>query len=67
MATPIRASRSHSLSQTRRPMAASSTDRVAPLRWADACSRQITAHLTVAYASHHRTRSTSTVRPLAAA
>ena len=29
----------------------------------DACSRQITAHLTVAYTSHHRTRSTSTGPP----
>ena len=46
--TPSRAKRSHSLSQTRRPMAASSTERVAPLRCAEACSAQMVAHLTVA-------------------
>jgi hypothetical protein len=47
-ATPTEAKRSHSLSQTRRPMAASSTERVAPLRWAEACRAQMVAHLTVA-------------------
>ena len=45
---PKRPKRSHSLSQTRRPMAASSTERAAPLRWADACRAQMVAHLTVA-------------------
>ena len=45
---PNRVKRSHSLSQTRRPMAASSTERVAPLRWAEACRAQMVAHLTVA-------------------
>ena len=46
--TPRRTKRSHSLSQTRRPMAASSTERVSPLRWVAACSAQMAAHLTVA-------------------
>ena len=45
---PKRAKRSHSLSQTRRPMAANSTERVAPLRCAEACRAQMVAHFTVA-------------------
>ena len=40
-------SESHSCSATRRPIAASSTDRCAPVRWAAACHSQITPHLRV--------------------
>ena len=46
--TPSSTKRSHSLSQTRRPMAASSTERVSPLRCVEACRAQMVAHLTVA-------------------
>ena len=46
-------SRSYSFSQTRRPMAASSTERE-PLRWLDACMMQITPHLSVPSTSHQR-------------
>ena len=58
--TPRRTKRSHSLSQTRRPIAASSTERVAPLRCTDACSAQIAAHFTVAYTCHQWTHSGAT-------
>ncbi len=37
-------SRSHSTSHTRRPMAASSTDRSAPLVWVSACTMQMIPH-----------------------
>ena len=47
-ASPRSPTRSHSLSQTRRPMVASSTERLVPPRWTEACRTQITAHLTVA-------------------
>ena len=65
--TPSKVNRSHSLSQTRRPMAASSTERVDPLRCAEACNEQITAHFTVARTCHQCTRSRAIASPPAAA
>ena len=65
--TSSRVKRSHSLSQTRRPMAANSTERVDPLRCAEACSAQMTAHFTVAYTCHQCTCARSSIPPPAAA
>ena len=50
----IRASRSYSFSHTRRPMAASSTERVWPVRWVAAWMMHITPHLSVPSTSHQR-------------
>ena len=49
-----RSSTSHSVSQTRRPIAASSTDGVWPDRWRSAWKRQMTPQRSVASVSHHR-------------
>ena len=48
-------------------MAASSTERVDPLRCAEACNEQITAHFTVASTCHQCTRSRAIASPPAAA
>ena len=56
-----RSSRSHSVSLTRRPIAASSTERVWPDRCRSAWYRQMTPQRSVASASHQRNASRSTV------
>ena len=56
-------SRSHSCSATRRPSAASSTERTSPLRCENVCISQITPHLSVPNTSQKRRWSGSTVRP----
>ena len=58
--------RSHSCSAARRPMAASSTDRTAPVRWAAACPMQPTPHCNVFATSHQCSASRSTGLPPAA-
>ena len=63
----MRRSRSYSFSHTRRPMAASSTERDAPDRWLDAWTMQMTPHRNVPSTSHQRTAAGSTSRPEAAA
>ncbi len=55
--------RSCSFSHTRRPMAASSTERLKPSRWDDACMMQMTPHFNVPKVSHQRTTSGSTSVP----
>lgn len=55
-----RSSRSHSVSLTRRPIAISSTDRVAPERCRSAWFRQMTPYRSVAMVCHHRNASRST-------
>ena len=59
-------SRSYSFSHTRRPMAASSTDRIAPRRVGDAWMMHMIPHLSVPSVSHQRSASRSTVPPPAA-
>src|SRR5438132_239767 len=58
--------RSCSFSHTRRPIAASSTDRENPTRWADACMMHITPHFSVPSTSHQCTACGSTSTPDAA-
>src|SRR5438132_570346 len=60
-------SRSHSFSHTRRPMAASSTERDVPDRWVNAWAMHITPHFSVPSTSHQRTTSASTGVPDASA
>ena len=55
-----RSSTSHSVSLTRRPIAANSTDGVCPDRWRSAWNRQMTPQRKVATVSHHRNASRST-------
>jgi len=63
---PARSSRrSHSTSQTRRPMAASSTDRSVPDRWVTVWTMQITPQRRVPRTSHQWSAVRSTVVPLA--
>jgi len=59
----ISSRRSHSFSHTRRPIAASSTDRTVPERWVKAWAMHITPHFSVPSTSHQRTTSGSTARP----
>src|SRR5262245_3035693 len=59
----ISSSRSHSISATRRPRVASSTERTAPCRCVNAWISHITPHLSVPSASQYRSSAGSTARP----
>src|SRR5690349_15691286 len=64
-AVSSRLSRSHSVSQTRRPMVANSTERFCPLRCRSAWKRQMTPQRRVASTSHQWNATRSTVVALA--
>src|SRR5262249_30846870 len=61
--SPMSSSRSHSISATRRPKVASSTDRTAPCRCVNAWTSQITPHFNVPIVSQKRSSAGSTSRP----